>query len=200
MQLIQACPRLALDQHFYRAVRQLQQLEDGGDRTDFVNVARIRIVDRSVALGHQHDFIIGLFDHFEGPNRLVPSHEQGRNHVWKHDDVPQRQHRKVLYTWHLQCLLLQIEPRLGGSSGYPACRRWQESGVSPDVERKAGRFKPPNAQEIPSLVETVCNQGIAAFLAFSVRDSFFWLARKAEKTPNFLSGASPAPRSESQTF
>ena len=88
VQFLQARTCLAFDENLYGAVGQFQKLENGGDRADFVHVIGAGIVDRSVALGHQHDFIVALVNHFERTHRLVAAHEERGDHVRKNNDVP----------------------------------------------------------------------------------------------------------------
>ena len=83
---------LALDQHFYRAIGQFEQLQHVGQDTDAVNTIRARIIDRGVNLAGQQDLLIIRHDLFQRADRLFAAHEQRHNHMRKHHDVAQRQH------------------------------------------------------------------------------------------------------------
>jgi hypothetical protein len=67
----------ALDQHLHRAVRQFQQLQDGGDDADVIDGARRRIVVVLVLLGGQKDFLaLGLHGFFQRAHRLLATDEK----------------------------------------------------------------------------------------------------------------------------
>ena len=86
---------VALDQHLHRAVGQLQQLQDAGDRADAVDVVAAGIVLARVLLRHQQDLLVVLHHLLERVDRLLAPDEQGHDHVREDDDVPQRQHRET---------------------------------------------------------------------------------------------------------
>jgi hypothetical protein len=86
---------LALDQHLHRAVGQLQQLQDGGDHADVVDVFRGRIVVGGILLGDEQDLLVALHHLFKRAHGFVAAHEERHDHVRKHHDVPQRQHRQA---------------------------------------------------------------------------------------------------------
>ena len=85
---------LALDQHLDGAVRQLQQLQDAGDRADGVDIVRRRVIIGGALLCRQHDLFSRLHRQFERADGFLPADEQRNHHVRKHDHVPQRQHRQ----------------------------------------------------------------------------------------------------------
>ena len=60
----------AFDQHFHRAVGQLQHLQDVGDAADLVEVLGRRIVLGGRFLRDQHDALPGLHRRFERLDRL----------------------------------------------------------------------------------------------------------------------------------
>jgi hypothetical protein len=85
----------AFDQHFYRAVGQLQHLEDVRDAADFVQILRRRIVLGGGLLRNQHDAFPRFHRGLEGLDRLRPSDEERNDHVGKDHDVAQRKQRKL---------------------------------------------------------------------------------------------------------
>ena len=85
---------LAFDQHLHGAVGELEQLKHGGDHADGVDVAGLRIVLVTVALGDEQDLLVALHHLFERLHRLLAPHEEGHDHVREHDDVAQRQNRQ----------------------------------------------------------------------------------------------------------
>jgi hypothetical protein len=114
---------LALDQHLHGAVGQLQQLQDGGQHADIVDVGRGRIVVGRVLLGDQKDLLAAAHHLFEGAHGLVTPDEQRDHHMREHNDIPQGQHRKrtnlrhdAFYSWPPRCT--RARPR-----GPPSPRR-----------------------------------------------------------------------------
>ncbi len=83
----------SLDKHLYRAVRELQELQNAGDRPDAVNVVRLRIVLSGALLRHEHDLLIGLHGRLERLDGFIPPHEQGNDHVRIDHHITQRQDR-----------------------------------------------------------------------------------------------------------
>ena len=88
MQLDQPRARFALDQHLHGAVRKFQELQNGRECPNGMQVAGIRIVDGRIALGDQHDLVLGLLDHLEGPDGLVAADKQRCDHIRENNDVP----------------------------------------------------------------------------------------------------------------
>ena len=85
--------RDALDQHLDRAVGELEQLQDGRDRADGVEVAALRIVDVGLLLRDEQDLLVAPHGLVEGEDRLVAADEQRDHHVRVDHDVAQRQDR-----------------------------------------------------------------------------------------------------------
>ena len=83
-------PLTSLDKHLYGPVRQLQQLKDGADRTDRVNVFGHGVILDSILLCHQKDLLVAL----KRTHRLFPSDEQRDNHMGKDNNIPKGQNRK----------------------------------------------------------------------------------------------------------
>jgi len=105
-QRVDAGAMAAFDQHFDGAVRQFQQLQNGGGCSNRVQVIAARIVRRGILLGDQHNFIVALIYHFERAYRLVSAHKERRHHVWKNHNVSQREnwegfrrHIRLLCIW-----------------------------------------------------------------------------------------------------
>jgi hypothetical protein len=85
-----------LHQHLDGAVRQLQQLQDGGDGADLVDVVGRGVVQGGAPLGDQHDLLVALHRGVEGLDGFLAADEQRDDHVGIYDHVPQRQHRQDL--------------------------------------------------------------------------------------------------------
>ena len=81
------------DQHLDGAIGQFEQLQDAGERADFVNRVRARIVVGSVLLGRQQDQRVVLHHFFERADRFLAADEQRHDHMREDDDVTERQHR-----------------------------------------------------------------------------------------------------------
>ena len=77
----------AFDQHLYGVVRQLQQLQHAGKRTEFVDRVRARIVVGRILLRREHDQAIILHHFFERANRFLAADEERHDHVRKDDDI-----------------------------------------------------------------------------------------------------------------
>ena len=80
-----------LDQHLYRAVRQLQQLKDGADGADRIDVGGFGIVLRRVLLGDEQDLLVILHHILERPHRFFAPDKQRHDHVREDDDVAEGQ-------------------------------------------------------------------------------------------------------------
>jgi hypothetical protein len=78
-----------------RAVRQLEQLQDRGQRPDGIQVARLRIVHVGLLLRHQQDLLVAAHGLVEGADGLRTTDEQRNHHVRVNHHVPQRQHRQA---------------------------------------------------------------------------------------------------------
>ena len=85
----------ALDQHLHRAVRQLEQLQDGGDAADLEHVVHRRLILGGGLLCDEHDAALALHRGFERLDALGPAHEQRDDHVREHHHVAQRQQWQV---------------------------------------------------------------------------------------------------------
>jgi hypothetical protein len=90
-------PFHALDHHLDVAVRQLEALDDARHHTNLVHVLARRFVDLWIFLCHQKDKLLGDSEAlFQCLDRLVPTDNERRHHVRKHDHVAQRYQRQPL--------------------------------------------------------------------------------------------------------
>ena len=96
MQLLDPRAVDALDQHLDGAVGELQELQDGRDRGDAVQIVRLRVIDVGLLLRHQHDALVGAHGDIQRLDGLLAPDEQRNHHVRVHHHVAQRQHRHVL--------------------------------------------------------------------------------------------------------
>ncbi len=83
---------LAFNQHFHRAIRQLQHLQDGGDTTHVEHVLDAWFVLGGGLLGHQHDAALSGHRGLKRLDALWTPHKQGNHHVREHHHIAQRQH------------------------------------------------------------------------------------------------------------
>ena len=81
----------ALDQHLDGAIRQLQQLQHGGDDADLIDGVGGGIVLVFLLLGDEQDRLVAAHRLFERAHGLVAADEQRRDHVGIDHDVAQRQ-------------------------------------------------------------------------------------------------------------
>ena len=72
------------NQHLHGTVRQLEQLQNGRNRTDPVDVVYTRIVVGGITLGDQHDLLVSCHGSFKSRNGLFPADKQRDNHVRVH--------------------------------------------------------------------------------------------------------------------
>ena len=79
-----------LDQYLHGTVRELQQLQDGRDRTDAIQVVRLRIVDVGLFLCDEHDPLVGAHGYVEGLDGFLTPYEERDDHVGINNDIPQR--------------------------------------------------------------------------------------------------------------
>ena len=84
----------SLDEHFHRAVRQLEHLQHRRDTADVVEILGRRVVLRGLLLRDEQDVLAGVHRHVERLDRFGASDEQRDHHVREHDDVAKRQQRQ----------------------------------------------------------------------------------------------------------
>ena len=80
----------AFNQHLDCAVGQFEHLQDGRQRPDLVEIFLGRVVDFSVLLGEQQDFLVVLHGGIQCLDRLFPADEQRDDHVRINHHVSQR--------------------------------------------------------------------------------------------------------------
>ena len=85
-------PALAFHQHFDGAVGQPQELEDGRQGAQPVNLALPGFVLARVLLGAQQDIFFLPHGKFQGMDGAFPPDKQRHHHVGEDDDIPQGQH------------------------------------------------------------------------------------------------------------
>ena len=87
----------AFDQHLSGAVRELQQLEDTGQRSDLVDIVQSRVIGLGLSLRNQQDLLVIGHRRVQGVHRFVPPHEQGNRHVGVHHHIAQWQDGDLLF-------------------------------------------------------------------------------------------------------
>jgi hypothetical protein len=78
---------LALDQDAHGAVRQLQELQHGGDDAEIVQRFAVGIVLGRIELRDQEDRLVRRHRAFQRGDRFVAADEQGNDHLREDDDV-----------------------------------------------------------------------------------------------------------------
>ncbi|MNZ66090.1 hypothetical protein D3C78_843020 [compost metagenome] len=91
---LDSAPLLAFDQNLDRSVRQLQQLQNGGNRTNAVQGLFTGIVVSRVSLGQQKNLLVTRHRSLEGFDGFLAPHEQRDNHVRINHDITQWQERQ----------------------------------------------------------------------------------------------------------
>jgi hypothetical protein len=90
----------ALDEQLDVAVGQLEALHHVHNAAHGVDVVGARIVNRRVVLrGEEDAFVLGqrVLERADGRR---PSNHERQHHVWKNDDVPQRDNRESLVNFN----------------------------------------------------------------------------------------------------
>ena len=87
--LLNASALLALDEDLDGAVWQPQQLDDGPERADAVDVFLARIVRLRVLLGGKQNVLLLVHRIFQRLDGLLATDEQRHHHVGEDDDVAQ---------------------------------------------------------------------------------------------------------------
>src|SRR3546814_16283163 len=80
-----------LDEHLYRAVRQLQKLENRRNGADVVEILSRRILVRRIELGNQEDRLVGRHSCFERSNRFLAPDKPRHDPLRENDAIPERQ-------------------------------------------------------------------------------------------------------------
>ena len=84
-------PLLAFHQNLDSAIRQFQELQNGGNTAYLEHILNGRLVFGSGFLSHKHDAPLGFHGRFQRLDTLGTTHEQRNDHMRKHHDIPQRQ-------------------------------------------------------------------------------------------------------------
>ena len=85
---------LTFDQNLDRAIRQLEQLQNGRDGTYAIKCVFTGIVVSRVSLGQQKDLLVARHRGLEGFDGFLAPHEQRDNHVRINHDITQWQERQ----------------------------------------------------------------------------------------------------------
>ncbi len=80
--------RAAFDEDLHRAIGELEELQDAGKNADFEDVLGRRIVLVTILLGDEENLLVGFHHLFQGPDRLLPTDEEGHHHVREDNDIP----------------------------------------------------------------------------------------------------------------
>ncbi|MNZ33443.1 hypothetical protein D3C78_507890 [compost metagenome] len=84
---------LALDQHFHGAVRQFQQLQDGGNGAHAIQGIFARVVIGRIPLGNQKNLLVPRHRGLERLDGFLTPHEKRDDHVRIDHDIAQWQER-----------------------------------------------------------------------------------------------------------
>ena len=85
---------LTLNQHFDRAVRELEQLQNSCNGTDAIQGVFARIVVSRILLSQQQNLLVARHRSLKGLDRLLASHEQWDHHVRINHNIAQWQERQ----------------------------------------------------------------------------------------------------------
>ena len=87
-------PPGAFDQHLDGAVGQLQELQHRSQRADVEQRLRLGLVLAGVLLGDEQDLLLRAHHLFKRMDGFLAADEKRRDHMRKHDNIAQRQHRE----------------------------------------------------------------------------------------------------------
>ena len=87
----------AFDQNLDRAIGQFEQLQDGRQCSDLVNVFDLGIIDLGTLLGNQENPLVIIHGGFQRADGFLPADKQRDNHVRVNHHVTQRQDRNHGY-------------------------------------------------------------------------------------------------------
>ncbi|VVN75234.1 hypothetical protein PS685_05262 [Pseudomonas fluorescens] len=91
---LHGAPLLTFDQNLDRAVRQLEQLQNGRNRTYAIKCIFTGIVVSRVSLSQQKDLLVAGHRCLEGFDGFLAPHEQRDNHVRINHNITQWQERQ----------------------------------------------------------------------------------------------------------
>ncbi len=97
MKLIDLCTLLPLHQHLDGTVRQLQQLQNGGNGTGTEQLFCVGIILRGILLGHQQNLLLISHRRLQRSNGAVTSDKERNHHMWIDHHISQGQYRKLLF-------------------------------------------------------------------------------------------------------
>ena len=86
--------RLAFNQNFHSAIRQLQHLQHRADCTDFMHIGGLRIVLITVFLADQQHVFVIRHNIFKRANGFFAPDKKRHNHAGEDNDIAQRQYRQ----------------------------------------------------------------------------------------------------------
>ena len=99
--IIDARALLTFDEYADRAARQLDELADGNDGANLVNILALRFIEVGIALGRQHDAAVADHGFLEGHQRTVAADIEMYDHIGKYHHAAQRQQWQCLLFWHI---------------------------------------------------------------------------------------------------
>ncbi|MNL06492.1 hypothetical protein D3C87_1271270 [compost metagenome] len=112
---LHGAPLLAFDKNLDRAIRQLQQLQNGRNRTYAIKCVFTGIVVSRVSLSQQKDLLVARHRCLEGFDGFLAPHEQRDNHVRINHDITQWQERQFDGCLHDFASTAAIWPETDGS-------------------------------------------------------------------------------------
>ena len=140
-------PPLSLDQRLHRAVGELEQLDDGGERAHREEVVEGRLVGLGLLLRGQHHGLVLAHGVLEGGDGLLAADEERHDHVREDDDVPQGKERQDV---DAGALLALVGPGEDGQSRPPILsfyhRRAVRTGSAPSGTGANGCSLSPRAR------------------------------------------------------
>lgn len=89
---LDAIALLSFYQHLDTAIRKTQQLDDGAERAEGVNILFGGIINLGIPLGGKENIFIFPERFFQGADRFAPPDEQRNHHVREDHDIAQRHH------------------------------------------------------------------------------------------------------------
>ena len=85
---------LTLNQHFNRAVREFEQLQDSCNGADPIQSVFAWIIVSRILLSQQQNLLVARHRSLKGLDRLLASHEQWDHHVRINHNIAQWQERQ----------------------------------------------------------------------------------------------------------
>ncbi len=91
------------DEHLDRAIRQLEQLQDVGDRSDRIKILNSGIIDLGLFLSDEQNLLSVPHGTVQSLDGLFPAHEKRNNHVRVDHDITKGKHGNQLVRLHHFC-------------------------------------------------------------------------------------------------